>query len=144
MATKDEKQIEAGKSALRRDYHESMRSFAREILQDAVDSNYEDYDEAEEYIQEQIDETADGTSWVIYTGHAIDVLVVSDNWLAIDDIGIDANELTTVLTQAAYFAIRQDIAEYVDAFKDEYWTETEENPKQPPKAAHAVKAKLLR
>lgn len=144
MATKDEKQIETGKNALRRSYHESMRSFAREILQDAVNSNYEDYDEAEEYIQEQIDQTADGTSWVIYTGNALDVLVASDNWLAIDDVGIESNELTTILTQAAYFAVRQDIAEYVEAFKDEYWTDTEGNPKPAPKAARAVKAKLLR
>ncbi len=140
MTTKDEKQIETGKNALRRSYHESMRSFAKEILEDAVKSNYEDYDEAREYIDEQIDQTADGTSWVIYTGQALDVLVASDNWLAIDDIGIEANELTTILTQAAYFAVRTDIAEYVEAFQDEYWTEQEENPK----SHRAVKAKLLR
>ncbi len=139
MTTKDEKQIETGKSALRRSYHESMRSFAREILEDAVKSNYEDYDEAEEYIQEQIDQTADGTEWVIYTGQSLDVMVVSDNWLAIEDMGpVESAAFTTIITQAAYFAVRQDIVEYVDAFKDEYWKE--ENPK----SHRAVKAKLLR
>jgi len=148
MADKDERQIEEGKQALRRSYHESMRSFAKEILEEAKKGGYEDYDEAREWIDEQIHETADGTSWVIYTGQALDVLVASDNWQIIDDEGLQlAESLTGVITQAAFYAVRADIQEYVDAFQDEYFTE--ENPRRKRKKSTkpkkgALKNKLLR
>jgi hypothetical protein len=144
MADKDERLIEQGKSALRRSYHESMRSFAKEILENAKEQGYEDYDDARDWIDEQVDQTADGTSWVIYTGQALDVLVASDNWDHVDDEGLQlAENLSGVITQAAYYAVQQDLWEYVDAFQDEYFTE--ENPKRRKKAKKgALKNKLLR
>lgn len=148
METNDEQKIEEGKSALRRAYHESMRSFAKEILRDAKENGYEDYDDARDYIDEKVDGTADGTSWVIYTHQALDVLVVSDNWQEIDEmdeLGELPNEISAAITHAAYFAVRADIWEYIEAFQDEYFRE--ENPKRKKgsrKKSTKLRSKLLR
>jgi hypothetical protein len=79
--------IEAGKRALRQQYHEFCRGCAKEMLSEAQEQ-FEDLDEAEEWIQERIHETADGCYWVIYTHATLDTMMASDNWLAIDDMGM--------------------------------------------------------
>lgn len=125
----DEKALEEGERVGRAQYHHDMRSFAKEILEDAR-KQFETYDEAREYIDERIHEDADGMQRVIYTHKAIQTLVYSDRWDAIeDDYGMDVSGwpsgpgggLAGLVTVAAFFAVRQDITEYVDAMKDEYF-----------------------
>lgn len=140
----DEKKIEEGKAALRRDYYASIDSFAKEILSEAAEQ-HGSFDEAREWIDQQVHETADGSSWVIYTGRALDVLVASDNWTAVDDAGMDlGDDLTSVITMAAYFAVRQDLWDRIDAYEDEYFRE--ENPGRRSKTINTkkVRSKLLR
>ena len=144
----DEAIIEKGKSALRRDYHRDIRSNAADILDDAQ-KNFSDYDEASDYIDERIRQDADGTSWVIYTSNTLDTLHASDNWLAIDDMGIEGGDLTDILTKAAYFAYEQDLRSMVDAMKDDYFQGSrDDNPRTQarvaPSATSSVKKKLLR
>lgn len=129
--SKDERLIEEGKSALRRSYRESMISFAKEILQDAKEEGFEDYDEAHDWIDDQIQETTSSTSWVIYTANALDVLVASDNWTAIEDAGVAIpSDVTQAVTTIASYAVFADLQEYVDSYEDEYFTETENNPRR--------------
>jgi hypothetical protein len=121
--TQDET-IEAGKRALRMQYREFCLSAAREMLTEAKASGCADMDEAEESIQERIHETADGCYWVIYTHAALDTVMASDNWLEIDDQGMDSEaSFTTKITQAAYFAVCADLNECVSACADEFWTD---------------------
>lgn len=67
-----------------------------------------------------IDETADGTSWVIYTHAAAQTLLHSQNEsAAFDSLGSDAlsgcESYGEVVSRLAYFAIRADIEE---AYRD--------------------------
>lgn len=120
---KSEKTKEEGERIGRAQYHQSMRSFAKEILKDAA-KQYDSYDDAREDIDERIHETADGTSWVIYTGENLDVMKYSDNWLAAEEEGVvEPGDLSTILPVYAYYAVRRDIEEYVDAHSDEYFKE---------------------
>src|SRR5262245_30593426 len=56
-------------------YYSAVRSYAEEIVADLKDGTIEDRDA----LIERIDETADGSAMVIYTGQAMDVLRYSDN-----------------------------------------------------------------
>ncbi len=117
--TKDEKLIEQGKSALRRAYYESVKSFAADIIREAKERypDEDQEDERRESVGEQIHETADGSSWVIYTHQALDVLVASENWLAIEDAGFGGEysdeELTKFITVAAFHALSEDLTEEI-------------------------------
>ena len=129
-SSKDDKLIESGVSALRREYYGEIRDTARDIL-DEAESGLDDYDEAREYIDERLHEAADGSQWVIYTAKNLDVLKVSDNWLAIDELGdFSYSSLSEALAPSAYYAYRQDLQESVDAQADEYWKDRDENPRR--------------
>ncbi len=115
--TKDEKLIEQGKRALRRSYYESIKSFSAEIIREAKERfDEDDEDERREWVDEQIHLTADGTSWVIYTHQALDVLVASENWLAIEDQGLGGeygDDVAKFATSAAFWAFREDLTEEI-------------------------------
>lgn len=166
MAKKsDEELIKEGKSALQRDYNRDVEAYAKDILEDA-EKNYDDYDDAEEYIRERIDQDVDGSSYVIYTAQHLDVLVASDNWLAIEDRGFGSEfseeQFTDMLQQAAYAALHMDVSEEIERTKDEYFQEgrkrnpgrrsktssnrkkTSRKSRNPGTSAGALKASLLK
>lgn len=117
----DEKAFEDGERVALARYHHDMRDFAKEILEEAK-GQFEDYDEAREWIDDRVHETADSVDRVIYTHKALQTLVYSDNWLAVEDVGLESgDDLTRMITVAAFYAVRSDIENYIDAFKDEYF-----------------------
>jgi hypothetical protein len=122
--TSDEELIKRGKSALQRDYYKDVAMWAKDILQDA-EYSYDEYEDADEYIIDRINETVDGSSYVIYTGQHLDVLVASSNWLAIEDRGFGTEfseeQFTSMLQQAVYAALEQDLIERIDSDKDDYF-----------------------
>lgn len=91
-------------------YHSDLRSTAKEIAEDG------DRDSREQRIDEEAD------SAVIYTKNALNIIVESDNWLAIEEVGMEMPSTTDVsaaVTTIAFWAYRQDLEEYVQAFRSD-------------------------
>ena len=86
---------------------------------------------------------------MIYTHQNLDVMVASNNWLSIEDQGMgqefsDEN-ITGMLNVVAFWAVRSDIEEYIERYKDEYFKE--ENPRRKKKRKNPqdqLKNRLLR
>lgn len=101
--------------ALRADYYTDVRSIAREAIAEIAAGRIDGRDGLDEWIHE----TCDGASNVIYTGQAIETLLASDNWSAIDETGLDPTTddqgLSGILTRAAYFAMAADVREQIEA-----------------------------
>ncbi len=101
-------------------YHEAVESFAREVFDRVKDDGADEND--------TIAETADDADWVIYTAHAIRVLEHSRN----DDAGFEdmgkaflegCESMADAYTRAAYWAMRQDIAECLESNREEWEAE---------------------
>jgi len=124
----DDKAVENAQQVLKARYYQTVRSYATDILKEAQDAGYEDIEEARGFIDEKVHETADGSAEVIYTHRAINTLYQSDNWTEIDEVGLEgsASELSSLVTVAAYYALRADILEQVEADADEYLFDPED------------------
>lgn len=96
----------------RAEYYQEIRDLAAEIAAEARKTGQDPYEVACEYV--------DGHEWVIYTGRNLEVLVASDNWLAIDDVGIDGyRDFSSLLAPAAYHAMLQDVLEALPPEEEE-------------------------
>ena len=98
-------------------YYQSMRTYAKEIIEEAQRQAEEEGGDVEDYINDKISEYAGDSEWVIYTGKALSVLNNSDNWLAAEDA--TGEEITPKITEWAFYAIEEDLREYVSAFMNE-------------------------
>lgn len=82
---------------------------------ETVDTIAEDAkDNAEEYgsdVYDNVNESVDGSYWIIYTHAQLKVLQYTDNKDAINDVYGDTLEgsADTIITQIAYFAMVQDV-----------------------------------
>jgi hypothetical protein len=124
----DNKAVDNAQQVLRARYYDYIRGMGEEILRDAVEQGFDDYDGARDWIDDRVHESADGSGLVIYTGQALDTLKQSDNWLAIEDVGVEpvSDDLANAITVAAYYAVRADILEHIEAVQDEYFVEDDE------------------
>lgn len=124
----DDNAVEKADQVLRARYYQTVRSYAESILQEAKQEGYEDFDRANEFLVERIHETADGAQEVIYTHKALQTLVYSDRWQAVEDTGMELpdDDLPRTVTIAAYYALSADIAEQVEALQDEYFTDDDD------------------
>lgn len=117
---KDDKALEEGEQIARARYRQDLRRMAQSLLEE-----HKQYPDQE--ISEMIDQGADNA--VIYTRNALEILVESDNWTAIEDMGMEIpQDVTQAVTLIAYFAYRQDLEQYVEAYASEHGIET--NPKR--------------
>jgi hypothetical protein len=88
MAISDEQQItvEQADRVLRQDYWDAVRSIATEAEENVKSGEIEDEDGLTEWLEQSVD----GSSWVIYTRKNFQVLLYSDNESAfVDDFGAD-------------------------------------------------------
>lgn len=100
---------------------------AAEILRDAA-SQYSSFEDAQDYINQQIHEAVDGSSLVLVTREALNTLVQSQNWLEIDEMGAEQGEgLVNTVTIAAYYALRADVTQIVEELSDEFFTEDDDD-----------------
>lgn len=106
----DDRALEKGETVARARYYHDLSSTAQEILKDLKNDESE-VDESD--LDDRIHEEAD--SAVIYTKNALDILVESDNWTAIDDVGEIPDDASQAVTAMAYWAYRQDLREAVDS-----------------------------
>lgn len=95
---------EEGTRLLRRWYFEEVRSLAREALRE----NPKDEEARDEWLHE----TIDGHEYIIYTGKTLGVLLCSDNADAEEE---ETGEKSTDDARRAYFAMRADVREQLDA-----------------------------
>jgi len=94
-----------------RDYWTNVESIGADAVQEAMQHSG-DANEALEMVREHIDQSVDGSYWVIYTHAAAKGLIHSDNESAFFDHGMDASgweDYGTVVTQLMYFALHQDV-----------------------------------
>jgi hypothetical protein len=97
-------------------YRETVELHAREAL--SLEKEGED-------ISDAIHGEADGSAWVIYTYRARLVLQYSKNEDAIFEHGegqgliLNVDSMAQIYTNAAFFALRQDIAEKVEELREE-------------------------
>ena len=104
-----------------KEYRETVELHAREALSREKEGGD---------INDAIHEEADGSAWVIYTYRARLVLQYSKNEDAIlDEIGFEgfsgADSMAEIYTRAAFFALRQDIAEKAEELREEEPEEAE-------------------
>ena len=100
-------------------YRETVELHAREALRREKEG---------EDLFDAIHEEADGSAWVIYTYRARLALQYSKNEDAIFEHGEgirDVDSMANVYTVAAFFALRQDIAEKVEELREEEPEEAE-------------------
>ena len=109
--------ISDGLREIRARYWQDVRDFAAEIVADNPEDENAQSDAAHEY--------ADGSQWVIYTRMAYLVALVSDNADAHEDavsiteggrVG-ETPTLDSMVTLAAYFAMRADIEAQIQALR---------------------------
>jgi len=116
-----------GHDIIRREYYDSVRSYADDIIQCLKDGEFGDEeDDARESIQERLSETADSSQWVIYALKTMDVLRYSDNDSAyVDEYGSEGivEDGNINWSRLAYAAFEADISEIVwpdfENWKDE-------------------------
>jgi hypothetical protein len=103
----DDSAVDDALRVIRADYYKSVRSYASGILQDlATEGRYD-----AEQLGERIDQTVDGSYWVIYTHAALRCILVSSNdgaWEDVDDSERPTDEVR------AYWALRADIVEELE------------------------------
>ena len=109
-----------------KEYWDSVRSFAQELLDEYQVKTQADYEKHRDDISDRLWETVDGTSWIIYTANAEAVMHHTDNEDAILDVGFDGSSVkcwSDVVTQFAFYAMQQDLqdelARLVEALPEE-------------------------
>lgn len=108
-----EEQAKQAHDVLRQEYWQDVFSTAEEIRDEVENGDYADWDG----VQTRIDETVDGSSWVIYYADAYQCLRYSDNDEAIFEEGCYDGAPDFVggfVTKAAYYAYRADLLEQLD------------------------------
>lgn len=100
----DTEKIRDAMRPLTMDYYESVRRYARGILEEMPED-----ERNQDYIEEAIHETADGAEEVIYTFQAQMVAIISENSEAWREIGELPKENSESVI--AYCALREDIWE---------------------------------
>ncbi len=113
---KYDKQLKDGEQVASARYQADLRSVAEEIVE-------EKKDDPDAEVQDLIHQAAD--SAVIYTKHALDILVESNNWTAASDEGQDypQGDVSQAIGVMAYFAYAQDLQEMVGAVAEEMGVE---------------------
>lgn len=109
----------------KREYYESVKNMAEEAVAEAMNTSPDDRDAAAEALDEYLNQSIDGSHWVIYTHENMHVLVASDNWLAGEEVLL-MGDFTRLLSQMAYYALLTDAREKAVELLDERFEEEEE------------------
>ena len=103
--------VEEARRVIRADYWDSVRSFAQEALDAVKSGEVTDADGLTEYVEQSVD----GSSWVIYNGQILDVLRFTENDEAFEECGSLSDMATgdggyfAMLGRIAYFALLADV-----------------------------------
>ena len=128
---KDDTALMDGAQVARARYHREARADALGIFKEA--QALEDEDERREFIEEKINEHADDATKT--TPDALAIVMQSDRWTAMGD-AIDegtasmdgVTDVSEMITKIAFWAYRQDLLEYIEAFENVGVEGAEENP----------------
>lgn len=102
------------------EYFKNVEVMAQDIIDEVKDED--NIDKAREKAYDRLHEDVDGSYWVIYSHAARKTLEYSKNEDAIFDQGMDLNGIKSVNefnTQAAYWALYQDVMDELDGKLDE-------------------------
>lgn len=118
--SKYDKALEEGERIAKARYHRDVASSAEEIVKEHKDHGTD--------ITDLIAQEADRA--VIYTKSALDILVESDNWTAIEDQGMEipTDSVSNTVTVIAYWAYYQDLTEAVSEYAGDHDIDIESNP----------------
>lgn len=108
-----EKQWGAAIDTLQKWYADECRACAQAVLQECKDNPDRDESDA-------LHETIDGHEFIIYTFKAQLVIALSSNASAYED---DMGEAPITDETRAFYAMRADVMECIEAFRDEYENE---------------------
>ncbi len=96
-----------------KDYWTQVESIGQEAVAQALEEPHSDADEAREHVYEFINQSVDGSYWVIYYHAAAKTLEYTDNDDAFFESGVGGQEswqsYGDVLTALAYWALQQDV-----------------------------------
>lgn len=102
----------------RRWYYSEIRDLANDaIARLKTEGKPSDEDEAREWLQQDVDQTTDGHSFVIYTAQAGMACAASDNDGAYEE---ETGEKPPTVEAQACMAMRRDVWELLDARSDEW------------------------
>lgn len=114
-----ERDYDAAMNTMRRNYWQSVRDYAESIRDDVLSGELSDW----ESVDSRLWEDCDGSAWIIYTFQAQQVLLLSDNdSIGVDELGADGFDWSNGVpySQLAFFALRADISEQLDAIGIDY------------------------
>jgi len=109
----EESLLDVANSALRSWYYRRIDAMAEDVLSELLSGRIEDEEALETYLHE----SADGTDLVVYTFKAKCVLLASDNEDAMEE---ELGESGGTAEARAYFAIRADVRERLEAYESGY------------------------
>ena len=115
--TTDEQEEDAMR-VLRSSYWESVRDIAQDIATDHLAEAYANDDDRTDDLSDRIAESVDGSQWVIYTWRALLVRSLSDHADAYedyDDLASASDDLDSIISRAAYFAMHDDVRDVLDS-----------------------------
>lgn len=96
------------------EYYKQCESVARDII-----AEYKENQEDIDYI-DLLDQTIDQHEYIIYYGKALQVLVHSENWTAIDEMGLEPRDnIADQIAQAAYYAMHADVYRYLETMLED-------------------------
>ena len=128
--------LKEGERVARARYYQDVSSSAEEIVKDHKENGTDLYD--------LISESSD--SAVTYTKTALDIMVESDNWTAIEDQGMElpSDNVAKVVTVIAYYAYHQDLTEAVSRYAEEHDIDIESNPSPGKKSSKKAAKKRVK
>ena len=118
--------VEQAMSILRREYWEHVHSLADDLRDAVKDGEVSNADEALEYVEQSVD----GSRWVIYTYLNMRVLMFSDHEnAAADELGPDGlvTDGNVHWAGMAYMALRADVLDALGDLADLFTSEDEDN-----------------
>jgi len=122
---RDEKLVETGLNANRRQYYSSVRGVAHDLVRRVLDGEITDPDE----LNEAIHESVDGNHWVIYTHASMLCLLASDNDGQYFEEGLGADGVCTDdginWAALAFAAMRQDVVEDLERIDSDLFSASE-------------------
>lgn len=112
-----EKDHDKAVSVLRAEYYQAVRDIVEEMMGEIKNGNIND----REGLEEHVNQSVDGSYWVIYTHANFQVIFVSDNHDAyMEDFGEAPVEGSDINWAAlAYSAMMRDVHELMEAYDNE-------------------------
>lgn len=102
------------------EYWADIRSMVESALSDCGVTNQEEFEDNRDAVYDNLRESVDGSSWIIYNARNLDVIRFTDNEDAYQDIGLEGcADFSEICCRVAFCAMERDAYDAVDGIVEE-------------------------